>query len=228
MSRRRRGWEDTWDDEDGVDPDLDDADEFLLDDEHLPALIPTSHPGRRPGPSAPSSWSERLAALNRAMQGPAGGEPWPPEHHLVYVIDVIATMEGYGLVLEVLSRQRKQDGSWRDPRSAKIQSSQLATLPDEADRRILSLLMGAKDAYGLYGYPPYGQSPHTYRLSSTQQDTLLPMVCATGRCMLRRGSPAHESCGPYLGRRAPVGALAGGAACAHGRLRGLRGLPAGE
>ena len=103
-------------------------------------------------------------------------------------------MQNYGLVLEVVSRQRKQDGSWREPRPAKIQSAHLRTLPDEADRRILALLMGARDVYGLYGSPyvPYGQAPQTYRLSSPLQDTVLPLVCATGRCMLRLGGPARD------------------------------------
>ena len=53
--------------------------------------------------------------------------------------------------------------------------------------------MGARDAYGYYGssYAPYGQAPQTYRLSSPLQDTVLPLMCATGRCMLRLGLPAR-------------------------------------
>jgi superfamily II DNA or RNA helicase len=211
VSRRRPIWEE----DDWLDPDLDDdIADFPPDIDDLPALVPPS----RSGTLSPKNWAQRLTALSRAMQGPGGVQSWPRDEQILYVVDVAGTMQNFGLAVEVQARQRKQDGSWREPRAAKIQWSQIATLPDEADRRILALLMGAKDLHAFYGspYTPYGQSPHTYRLSAIHQDTLLPMMCATGRCMLRLATPRRELCPlgwddgppwePWLeARRAPHG-----------------------
>jgi superfamily II DNA or RNA helicase len=175
------------DEADWIDPDLDDFDEFFPEDD---SVSPRPHTSVDPPPSPaprPASWQQRLSTLNRALQAPPADQPWPLGRQILYVVDVAGTMEGVGLTLEVASRQRKQDGSWSQVRPIKIRGGQVATLPDEADRRILALLRGPIDSAGIYGsyYSSYSNIPHRYRLSAVLQETLVPMICATGRCALR-------------------------------------------
>jgi len=148
-----------------IDPDLDDFDEFFPEDD---AVSPRPHPSVGPPPSPappPASWQQRLSTLNRALQTPPADQPWPLGRQILYVVDVAGTMEGVGLTLEVASRQRKRDGSWSRERPIRIRGGQIATLPDEADRRILALLRGPIDSSGIYGsyYSSYSASKTTTR-----------------------------------------------------------------
>src|SRR5262245_13127818 len=120
MSRRRQYLEDRDridpdldDTRDWIDPDLEDGDELFLEDDDPLALIPDPLSGGKPSGSVLSlSWSQRLRALNRGMDSTAGASSAPPEDQLLYVVNVAGTTQGYGLILEVMSRQQKQDGSW--------------------------------------------------------------------------------------------------------------------
>jgi superfamily II DNA or RNA helicase len=152
----------------------------------LAPRAPIGTAGRAAPTNRPPTWQERLSTLSQAMDSRAwrDREPWPAGRQILYVIDVAATMQGLGLVLEVSSRERKRDGSWTKLRNAKIHSAQLATLPDESDRKILALLFGPQDVYGGYS-APYHNSPNRYRLSEALQGALLPLICETGRCVLR-------------------------------------------
>ncbi|MGH7334982.1 MAG: DEAD/DEAH box helicase [Candidatus Rokuibacteriota bacterium] len=174
------------DEPDWFDPDLDDFDEFLPEDSPASRPQPTAtHPPAAPPP--PVSWRQRLTTLDRALKAPPLDRPWPHGRQILYVIDVAGTMEGLGLTLDVSFRQRKHDGSWSQLRPAKIRVGQIATLPDEADRKILAVLMGPRDSFGTYGgyYFPYGNALHRYRLPTLLQETLLALICATGRGVLR-------------------------------------------
>ena len=125
--------------------------------------------------------------MSRALTAPPVDQSWPLGRQILYVLDVAASMEGLGLTLDVSFRQPKQDGSWSHVRPIKIRAGQIATLPDEADRRILALLRGPLEGSTIYGgyYSSYSNLPPRYRLSAALQETLVPLICATGRGVLR-------------------------------------------
>ena len=175
------------DEPDWVDPDLDDFDEFLPEDS--PASRPRP-PATQPPSAAPPpvGWRQRLTTLNQVLQARPPDQPWRPGRQILYVVDVEASLEGLGLTLDVSFRQRKQDGSWSQLRPAKIRVGQVATLPDEADRKILAVLLGPRSRFGSYGdhyYSAYGDALHRYRLPTMLQETVLALICATGRAVLR-------------------------------------------
>jgi superfamily II DNA or RNA helicase len=173
------------DEPDWVDPDLDDFDEFFPEDSPAPRPRPIA--GQPSAPPPPVGWRQRLSTLNQVLQAPPPDRPWPHGRQILYVIDVAGSLEGLGLTLDVSFRQRKGDGSWSRVRPAKIRAGQIATLSDEADRKIMAVLLGPRNRFGVYGdyYSPYGDALHRYRLPMLLQETVLTLVCATGRCVLR-------------------------------------------
>ncbi len=150
----------------------------------------------RVGPprAAADAWKEALEALAAAS---ASAGAWLPEHEIGYVVDVPATLEGNGLVLEVTQRQRKANGEWAKPKPAKIPREVIARLPQESDRTILTLLFGARQDPGwgaFYGYETAnGGIASRFALSGTLSRTLLPALCATGRCRLRASGEEADS-----------------------------------
>jgi superfamily II DNA or RNA helicase len=140
--------------------------------------------------SSVSSWQRRLVLVERVMQAEesAAGEAWPPGREVLYVIDASATLENGTLALEVASRRRKANGEWQTLRSCPIAGGRLDNLPDPSDRRILALLTGATTGcgYGPYSFwAPRAAVPHRYAVPVTMQDTLIPLLCHTGRLRLR-------------------------------------------
>ena len=173
------------DEPDWVDSDLDDFDEFFPEDSPAPRPRPIA--GQPPAPPPPVGWRRRLSTLNQVLQAPPPDRPWPHGRQILYVIDVAGSMEGLGLTLDVSFRQRKGDGSWSQVRPAKIRAGQVVTLPNELDRKIMAVLLGPRNRFGVYGdyYSTYGEPLHRYRLPTLLQETVLALVCATGRCVLR-------------------------------------------
>jgi superfamily II DNA or RNA helicase len=140
-----------------------------------------------------ATWKKRLAGLRGEMQRDEapGNEPWPARRELVYVVDVAETLESHRLTIEVAYRQRKKDGDWSKPKTQRIPLEQIDKLPDPEDRRLLALLVGAReerryDCGYSYSYPFYDSAACRYRLTQPMLETLMPGLCRTGRCLLRR------------------------------------------
>jgi superfamily II DNA or RNA helicase len=140
-----------------------------------------------------ASWKKRLAGLRGEMQRDEapGNEAWPAGREILYVVDVAETLESHGLTIELASRQRKKNGDWGKPKTQRIPSEQIDKLPDPEDRRLLALLVGAREErpyyYG-YSYPDpyYDSAACRYRLTEPMLEMLVPGICRTGRCFLRR------------------------------------------
>jgi superfamily II DNA or RNA helicase len=159
----------------------------------------SSRRARQPPDAAPRgpTWKQSLASLHEQSQRQATASPyfWPAGRELVYVVDVASTLLGGGLAVEVAYRERKKDGNWSKPRSQRIARDQVPNLPDPADRQIVACLLGAREHVGGYAYPYYGYydtGACRYQLSSSMQETLIALMCRTGRCLLRRSSDAPE------------------------------------
>ncbi len=164
---------------------------------HVPAPAPRngrgrpSGRGRRRSPrKTKANWKKSLSGLRTKMQqgnGPAAS-PWPAGYQVLYVVDVPGTLQGQGLVVDVVNRHRKRNGEWSKLKSQGVRLSQVSQLPDPEDREIISLLNGSQQSnphYPTYGYSYYDATPVRYRLSEALRHVLLPRMCRTGRCRLR-------------------------------------------
>ena len=132
-----------------------------------------------------SKTTEQAAAINSAAL--------PPGHEIVYVVDRQASLSGNKLVLEVATRHRKKDGEWSKPTGKRFGVQEIMGLPEPADRQALSILAGGREQVSNYyygaGYGYYDSTPTRYVLATALGETLLPILCATGRCLLRDSDP---------------------------------------
>jgi superfamily II DNA or RNA helicase len=146
-----------------------------------------------PPDARPITWKEHLAALHYALES-AAGEPtaaWPEGRELLYVVDAPATTAHNGLFVEVDYRDPRKRGGWTQPR--RLGLHQAAMPPEPRDRQILALLGGARDPDRLWlDEHAYGAASHRYLVPAALQETLMPLLCATGRCWLRPVGPDAE------------------------------------
>jgi hypothetical protein len=63
--------------------------------------------------------------------------PALPSGEIVYVLDPAQSRSAGGLLIEVLTRDRKKSGDWGKPRPAMLSRADLGRLPDGRDRRVL-------------------------------------------------------------------------------------------
>jgi superfamily II DNA or RNA helicase len=133
-------------------------------------------------------WRERLdlAAGARVPEGPLE----PPGSQIVYIVDVPATLAGGVLAVEVARRRRTKAGGWGAPGVMRLAQSAIPLLADPADRELLALLGGAQDSPYLFAS---AMAPSLYRLAHGLDDLLVPRLCASGRCLLRRDSESPLS-----------------------------------
>ncbi|MFB3123894.1 MAG: SNF2-related protein [Candidatus Binatia bacterium] len=137
------------------------------------------------------SWKQRLDSVREAMEekAPYRSNEWPLDREILYVVDVSAALSSQELTVEVAQRELKRDGKWGKLKSRRIRFIQIANLPDPADRRIMALLVGAREdtnVWSSYRYSSaYESAPYSYTLSEPLWEVALPLICATGRCRLR-------------------------------------------
>ena len=134
-------------------------------------------------------WRRRLARVERAMQAEESSPAaWPSGREIVYVIDASSTLENGAFLLEVTGRRQKANGEWQMLKTCQIPGDRLDSVPDPSDRRILALLTGASNGYGYWPYSSWvtpSASPRRYSVPASMQDTLVPLLCGTGRLRLR-------------------------------------------
>ena len=143
-------------------------------------------------PKPPSLWKPLFAALRDSHNytGLSTEERWPAGKELIYAIDIAGTMEGKGLVVETLYRERKKDGTWKKSVTVGTSAEMVKKLPDPVDREIVALLAGAQIDRPYY----YSNDLSSKRrLSDAHAAALLPRLCATGRTFLRFANTPLES-----------------------------------
>jgi len=132
-------------------------------------------------------WRLELARLGRAVRASsAAPDGWPKERELVYVVDGPASIGQGSLVLELQQRRKRKNGGWTRLKPVRVAFHQLARLPEPADRRIFALLLGAREDGNPTAHGIHDQAPSRYRVPESLQEVLLPLLCETGRCRLRR------------------------------------------
>ena len=135
----------------------------------------------------------RLLRLSQhSPHGGAGGGngvrgQWPSGRVIYYVFDVNAIRTG-NLHVSVCFREPKADGTLGKMRAERLPNPDC--FPDPADRQIMALL-STSSQYDSYGYN--GETASFDRpLHAASLDIVLPKLCATGRCLLRKENTWEE------------------------------------
>lgn len=182
------------DDWDLEDEDLDDED---LDDREEPSMG-RAHPvpaADRPG--GKGAWPSRLRAIAASQDGtsPAREEG----RQILYILDAFNILSAGRLLLDVSQQSLKRDGTWGKPKTLQISPQVIAQTTDPNDRQILAMLAGSQqhrwaDAYRYYGgYSGQSGLPGArVPVSDAIMETLIPLVCHTGRGRLKLDASDDE------------------------------------
>jgi superfamily II DNA or RNA helicase len=141
-----------------------------------------------------ASWKHQLFSLRNQMAAyEQGDRRFAPRAILHYFIDADETLVEGQLALHVGVTEQKLDGQWGKLKFRRLRAHDVETLIEAADRRVLTTLLGAQErqAYG-YNYPPYGSTDSGLVLTPPLWEIVLPLMCATGRCALRRSRGAAD------------------------------------
>ena len=162
-----------------------------------PELQPSYRRGRAVAPKPPPvpSWKQELRMLAASMDLPESEKDGAPkETQVLYLVDADATSESAKLVVEVARRERKMNGEWSKLKTHRLQSQDIAKFADPMDRRVVAVLVGARQEQGYYGYSSYysDSMPSRFILPSGLWDVSLPLMCASGRCFLLHGGVFDE------------------------------------
>ncbi|MHB1224623.1 MAG: SNF2-related protein, partial [Gemmatimonadaceae bacterium] len=139
--------------------------------------------GARAAPTP--EWERRLGQMQQSLAAaPARPTPapWPADRRLAYIMDVPATVAANGLIVELATERQLKDGSWDRPRQYALGAERWLQAPDEDDRRIAQMLVGARTEYGYSGIT----ASRRFQLPEAAYDTTLRLMCETGRSRLRR------------------------------------------
>jgi superfamily II DNA or RNA helicase len=146
-------------------------------------------PARLQAVPSPPKWRKQLQPLFAAMKAEeehVHGTA-PRDREFFYVVDAYDTHDRGQLSIEIAQRQRRLNGTWGKLKSKKVGVHEINRLGDPVERRILALLLGSprEIAYGYSQY--YGDSARAqFVVPEPLWDVVLPLMCGTGRCVLRQ------------------------------------------
>ena len=165
--------------------------------EPVDTYLPDTLPLPRQPPPRPARWEQVLTQLSSQLQAPAA----PPvgsryrDAQLIYAVNADGVRGGQGVPILLLARQRKKSGDWGQPQPAAIKHEEIEALPDESDREILPLLLGASDPYGTLTSYPHALSGN-FALLPPLVHALLPRIARTGRLFLRHYAAGRQDLVP--------------------------------
>jgi hypothetical protein len=131
-------------------------------------------------------WQQQLSTITNAVKldrSTARGK-WPEGREIYYIVDQLYTRSSRQLSIEIGFREPKKNGEWGKIKTGRMQQHEMAKLPDPEDRRLLSILSGSRESYWA-GLSYANDFPNRFAVSNALQHFVLPMMCATGRCILR-------------------------------------------
>jgi SNF2 family DNA or RNA helicase len=142
--------------------------------------------------STTPGWKQHLQSLRGQLEADADreGDKTKSERQLMYFIEAGESQNEGQLGVQVALRERKVDGSWGKVKYKKFGAADIAQLSDATDRRVLTTLFGALDDFG-YGYR-YGAVASQFVLTPPMWEIVLPLMCSTGRCALRRSLSGED------------------------------------
>ncbi len=149
---------------------------------HEPAALRLVEATSQPEPD----WRRQLSILTNTVRSHVGpeGKSWPSGREIFYLIHPQTTRTAGKLTVEIGYRERTMKGELGKLKSQRIPTAAVSSIRDPADRQILAILSGAVDTY--WSSYDYGSvtSSNRFALSTTLQQLVLPLMCASGRCVL--------------------------------------------
>ncbi len=146
---------------------------------------------------AKDAWPTRLRAIAASQDGPSPARE--EGRQILYFFDVHNVLSSGRLLVDVSQQSLKRDGTWGKPKTLAIGPRVIAETTDPDDRQILAMLAGSQQdrwagAYGYYGgYSGQGGLPGArVPISNGITETLIPLVCHTGRGRLKLDAPEDE------------------------------------
>ncbi|HVQ38918.1 MAG TPA: SNF2-related protein, partial [Pyrinomonadaceae bacterium] len=153
-----------------------------------PSQINESDVASQKAPAGPEPvWRRQLALITNTIRtNPVADlDDWSSSREILYLIDPDASRSSGKLVVEIGYRERNVKGEWGKLKAQRIPTSAIANLKDPADQQILAMLSGARDSvWPGYDYGSYAVS-NRFTLSTPLQQLVMPLMCATGRCVWR-------------------------------------------
>ena len=144
-------------------------------------------PAPKPQPPAWRKKLDEIASQHAALFREA--VEWPAKRQIAYVVDLDGSSQQGGIVLHLMTHDRKKDGTWSRPVLSNMKRNQLPSLPVAEDREILAALEGGGHTY----YYGYDQVPAQFVLRDPLPARLMPGIIRTGRCFLKRGGLYAEA-----------------------------------
>ena len=142
-----------------------------------------------------SGWKKQLQPLLAKMGADENRLRFTmaPEREFVYIVNAGATLAEEQLTVEVAQRDKKINGEWGKLKTKKLGRYEIDNPADPKDRQILAILFGSRPGAS-YGYSPYySESAYPeFVVPRPLWDIVLPLMCATGRCLLRVSIMASE------------------------------------
>jgi hypothetical protein len=136
-------------------------------------------------PQPPPLWQRQLSLVTSSVRDTAtfNSKDWSNDREIFYVVDPDGSYMGDYMGLEVGFRERKSNGDWSKIKLNRIPRSAIPMLKNNSDREILAILSGASGGY----FPNYDLSslPTRFTITTALQPVLMPLMCSTGRCVVR-------------------------------------------
>ena len=120
-------------------------------------------------------------------------EPWPAGRQIFYLINVPASIQEDALCIDLATRPSgSQPGKTAPLKKIKMRYSQVAGLPDEADRLLIRMLAGVTrgDIHRIYDCDDPEIRPR-FVVEGGNANDLARLMCQSGRCLLQT-SPQQE------------------------------------
>ncbi|HSE25233.1 MAG TPA: SWIM zinc finger family protein, partial [Pyrinomonadaceae bacterium] len=135
----------------------------------------------------PPLWQKQLSLVANAAENGVERNisDWTDRRQILYVIDPQASRAINNLRVEIGYRQRKVNGDWSKIKLERIPKNVIAALSDPDDREILSIIAGVETGYyNVYSYD-FTNIGTMVSIPGPLVERLLPLMCRTGRCVLR-------------------------------------------
>ncbi len=164
-----------------------------------PGPVPRRGPQRRKGPRKGPPGRSRIPIWMEVLETlPDGAVADLPREALLYEVDEAATRETGRLTLGILEGRKRGDGAWDHVHPLRLRRAEIPDLPDAVDRKIVSILAGANpDPNRARASIEAAPVPARWDVTADVAGDLLPLLCETGRCRVRR-PPGRRGGGGFL------------------------------
>jgi len=133
-------------------------------------------------------WRRQLLNIDFGEPHRSSGVDHVEQWEIAYSIS--ATNVAPVLTISITYTRPRPKGGWTKPQPLRIERDDISRLARPEDRHLLTLL-GAREAW-TYGQPASRIDYSVMSLSSVAYEEFLPLLCATGRFVLRSGENTSE------------------------------------